>query len=754
LAKSTGKASMAKTATTKAAAKPKPETKPAAAKAAPAKTAAAKAAPVKAAAVAPAKATASPKAQPTKPAAKPATTKAPANKAEAKPAAAKAATTVKAAPSKPAPAKAAATKPAAKAVPMKSEAAKPAAPKPTPKTAPAKAKSVPAAKVAATQPKPAAAAPAKIAEMPKPAAKAKAPAAKAKPSAAKAAPAVKAAPAKAVKTGAKPWLESYPANVPAEMPPLAHSSIGDLLTEACRQYAGRPAFSCMGKSLSYGEIERMSTAFAAWLQSKGLAKGARVAIMMPNVLQYPVAMMAILRAGYTVVNVNPLYTPRELEHQLKDSGAEAIIILENFATTLQAVVARTQVKHVVVASMGEMLGLKGLLVNLVVRKVKKLVPAWSLPGHVKFMAALKEGSGLSFKPVAVKADDIAFLQYTGGTTGVSKGAMLIHSNVLANVAQLALWVEDAYTVRPKPPHLTFVCALPLYHIFALTVNALMGMQQGALNVLIPNPRDIPGFVKELGKFKFNIFPGLNTLFNALTNNEDFRKLDFSGLILSLGGGMAVQRPVAERWKKATGNHITEGYGLSETSPVATANKCSSPDFTGTIGLPLPSTDIAIRGEDDNDMPLGEVGEICIKGPQVMAGYWNRPDETAKVMTSDGYFKSGDMGFMDERGFTKIVDRKKDMILVSGFNVYPNELEDVVAQHPGVLEVAAIGVPDEHSGEVPKLFVVRKDPNLTVETLIAYCRENLTGYKRPKYIEFRTELPKTNVGKILRRELRG
>ncbi|MDH4986230.1 long-chain fatty acid--CoA ligase [Aminobacter anthyllidis] len=785
MAKSTGKASTAKTATTKAATKPadttKLETKPAAkaaapkaapAKAATAKTTAPKAAPAKATAAAPAKASAAPKpkAQSGKPAAKPA------QKTEAKPAAAAAKATpaaAKSTTSKPAAAKPEASKPAAAKPATKTEAApakaKAAAPKPTAKAAATKTKTAvakpaaakPAAsKAEAPAPKPAAAAPAKIAEIPaakaKPAAKSAPARPAAKAAAAKPAPAAKAAPAKAVaaRSGAKPWLESYPANVPAEMPPLAHSSIGDLLTEACRQYAGRPAFSCMGKSMSYGELERMSTAFAAWLQSKGLAKGARVAIMMPNVLQYPVAMMAILRAGYTVVNVNPLYTPRELEHQLKDSGAEAIIILENFATTLQAVVARTQVKHVVVASMGEMLGLKGLLVNLVVRRVKKLVPAWSLPGHVKFMAALKEGSGLSFKPVAVKADDIAFLQYTGGTTGVSKGAMLIHSNVLANVAQLALWVEDAYTVRPKPPHLTFVCALPLYHIFALTVNALMGMQQGALNVLIPNPRDIPGFVKELGKFQFNIFPGLNTLFNALTNNEDFRKLDFSGLILSLGGGMAVQRPVAERWKKATGNHITEGYGLSETSPVATANKCSSPDFTGTIGLPLPSTDIAIRDEDDNDMPLGEVGEICIRGPQVMAGYWNRPDETAKVMTSDGFFKSGDMGFMDERGFTKIVDRKKDMILVSGFNVYPNELEDVVAQHPGVLEVAAVGVPDEHSGEVPKLFVVRKDPDLTVETLIAYCRENLTGYKRPKYIEFRTELPKTNVGKILRRELRG
>ena len=783
MAKSTGKASTAKTATTKAAAKPadtaKPETRPSAKAVAPkpatakTKTAMSKAAPAKAMAAAPAKTSAAPKpkSQASKPATKPAqeTETKPAAAVKTTPTAAKS-TTSKSAAAKPTASRRVAAKPATKteAAPTKAKSAAPkpaAAAKAKPAAANPAAVKPAASKVEASASKSAAAAPAKIAEAPKPAAKVKPaekspaakPAAKAAPaSAAKPAPATKAAaPAKAAaRSGDKPWLKSYPANVPAEMPPLAYSSIGDLLTDACRQYAGRPAFSCMGKSMSYGELARMSTAFAAWLQSKGLAKGARVAIMMPNVLQYPVAMMAILRAGYTVVNVNPLYTPRELEHQLKDSGAEAIIILENFATTLQAVVAKTQVKHVVVASMGEMLGLKGLLVNLVVRKVKKLVPAWSLPGHVKFMAALKEGASLSFKPATVAASDIAFLQYTGGTTGVSKGAMLIHSNVLANVAQLALWVEDAYTVRPKPPHLTFVCALPLYHIFALTVNALMGMQQGALNVLIPNPRDIPGFVKELAKFQFNIFPGLNTLFNALTNNEDFRKLDFSGLILSLGGGMAVQRPVAERWKKTTGNHITEGYGLSETSPVATANKCSSPDFTGTIGLPLPSTDIAIRDENDTDMPLGEVGEICIKGPQVMAGYWNRPDETAKVMTPDGFFKSGDMGFMDERGFTKIVDRKKDMILVSGFNVYPNELEDVVAQHPGVLEVAAVGVPDEHSGEVPKLFVVRKDPDLTVETLIAYCRENLTGYKRPKYIEFRTELPKTNVGKILRRELRG
>ena len=551
----------------------------------------------------------------------------------------------------------------------------------------------------------------------------------------------------------KPWLASYPANVAAEIGPLRAPSIGALLVDACRQFGGNPAFSSMGKTVSFAELERMSAAFGAYLQSLGLKKGTRVALMMPNVLQYPIAMMAVLRAGYVVVNVNPLYTARELEHQLQDSGAEAIVILENFASTLQAAIGKTAVKHVVVAAMGDLLGLKGALVNLVVRRVKKLVPAWTLPGHVRFNAALKAGAGHALKPVEVTPDDPAFLQYTGGTTGIAKGATLLHRNVLANVQQLSIWVEDAFTVKPKPAHQVYVCALPLYHIFALTVNALMGMQQGALNVLIPNPRDIPAFVKELGKHSFNIFPGLNTLFNALLNNEEFRKLDFRSLVLTLGGGMAVQQGVADRWKALTGNHITEGYGLSETSPVATANKCSSPDFTGTIGLPIPSTDIAIRDDEGNDLPLGEVGEICIRGPQVMAGYWNRPEETAKVMTADGFFKSGDMGFMDEGGFTKIVDRKKDMILVSGFNVYPNELEEVAASHPGVLEVAAVGVPDEKSGEVPKLYVVRRDPELTAETLIAYCKENLTGYKRPRHIEFRDELPKTPVGKILRRELR-
>ena len=550
----------------------------------------------------------------------------------------------------------------------------------------------------------------------------------------------------------KPWLKSYPAGVPAEVPVPA-GSIDELLAGTCKQFADRPAFICMGKSISYAELDRLSAAFGAWLQAQGLAKGARVAIMMPNVLQYPVVMLGILRAGYTVVNVNPLYTPRELGHQLKDSGAEAIVILENFAKTLQAVRETTALKHVVVATMGDMLGIKGLLVNFVVRRVKKLVPAWSLPGHVAFNAALKQGLVLRLKAVETTGSDIAFLQYTGGTTGVAKGAMLTHSNVLANIEQLRVWLDDAYVARQKPADLLFVCALPLYHIFALTVNAMMGMQQGAANLLIPNPRDIPGFAKELGRYRFHFFPGINTLFNALLNNEDFRKLDFSPLILVMGGGMAVQKGVADRWKALTNVTITEGYGLSETSPVATANRVRDADFTGTIGLPLPSTEISIRNDDGNELPLGEVGEICIRGPQVMTGYWNRPDETARCMTGDGFFKSGDMGFTNEDGFTKIVDRKKDMILVSGFNVYPNELEEIVALHPGVLEVAAIGVPDERSGEAPKLFVVRKDPDLTVEVLMAYCQENFTNYKRPRHIEFRTELPKTPVGKILRRELR-
>ncbi|WP_083649517.1 long-chain-fatty-acid--CoA ligase [Salaquimonas pukyongi] len=552
---------------------------------------------------------------------------------------------------------------------------------------------------------------------------------------------------------AKPWLKSYPPDVPSEIGPLPHNSVAELLEDSCRKFSSRPVFSCMGKTITYSELLEQSSVVGAWLQAHGLKKGDRVAIMMPNILQYPAVMMGILRAGCTVVNVNPLYTPRELEHQLNDSGAKAIFILENFANTLQQVMGKTPVEHVVVTAMGDQMGgLKGTIVNFVVRKVKKMVPAWDLPGHTAY-GSVMAGNGAGFATVPTSHDDVAFLQYTGGTTGVSKGAALSNSNVLSNAAQNALWVEVAYRKGGRPASLTYVCALPLYHIFALTVNAIMGMEQGAHNVLIPNPRDIPAFIKELGKWDFNVLPGLNTLFNAMMNNEDFAKLDFSGLRLTLGGGMAVQRPVAERWQQMTGCTISEGYGLSETSPVATANRFDAEEFSGTIGLPLPSTDIAIRDEKGKDLPLGEVGEICIRGPQVMKGYWNRSDETAKVMTKDGFFRSGDMGFMDKEGYTKIVDRKKDMILVSGFNVYPNEVEEVAASHEGIVEAAAIGVPDERSGEVVKLFVVRKDAGVSEDDVKAWCAKNLTNYKRPKYIEFREELPKTNVGKILRRKLR-
>jgi long-chain acyl-CoA synthetase len=552
----------------------------------------------------------------------------------------------------------------------------------------------------------------------------------------------------------KIWLKSYPPGVPAEIDPDQYGSLVQLLEESFQKYARNNAFVCMDKFLTYAELDSMSKRLAAWLQSRGMAKGARVAVMMPNVLQYPVALAAILRAGYTVVNVNPLYTPRELEHQLKDSGSEAIIVLENFAHTLQQVMGKTPVRHVVVASMGEMLGgAKGMLVNFVVRSVKKMVPEFSLPSSVRFKDALAQGAKMPFQPAQLKHSDIAFLQYTGGTTGVSKGATLTHRNVIANLLQGEAWSSVAMNQEPVVEFPTIICALPLYHIFALTVCALWGMRVGALNVLIPNPRDIPGFIKELGKYKFNSLPAVNTLYNALVNHPDFRHLDFSGLKLANGGGMAVQQAVNDQWKAVTGKHIIEGYGLSETSPVATANRCDIAAFTGTIGLPIPSTEVAILDDDGKELPLGSVGEIAIRGPQVMAGYWNRPDETAKVMTADGYFKTGDVGIMDENGYVKIVDRKKDMILVSGFNVYPNELEGVIAAHPGVLECAVIGVPDEHSGEAVKVFVVKKDPDLTAEQLMDYCKRELTGYKKPKYIEFRNELPKTNVGKILRRALR-
>ncbi|MCY0857373.1 MULTISPECIES: long-chain fatty acid--CoA ligase [unclassified Cupriavidus] len=550
------------------------------------------------------------------------------------------------------------------------------------------------------------------------------------------------------------WLKHYPAGVPAEIDSSQFRSLAELLEASFRTYADRRAFVCMDKSITYGELDRMSRQFAAWLQSRGLKAGARVAIMMPNVLQYPVVLAAVLRAGFVVVNVNPLYTPRELEHQLKDSGAEAIVILENFATTLEQVLPATPVKHVVVASMGDLLGgLKGAIVNFVVRNVKKMVPAWELPNCVRFNAVLEEGRGMQLQPATTGPDDVAFLQYTGGTTGVSKGAVLLHRNIVSNVLQSEAWMQPALAKGAPIDQVVTITALPLYHIFALTVCCLLGMRSGGLSVLIPNPRDIPGFIKELQKYKFNMFPAVNTLYNALINNPEFDKVDFSGLRVANGGGMAVQEAVAKKWLARTGCPIIEGYGLSETSPSATCNPTDSDAFSGTIGLPLPSTDIAIRDDDGADVPLGQPGEICIRGPQVMAGYWNRPDETAKVMTADGFFKSGDIGVMDARGYTKIVDRKKDMILVSGFNVYPNEVEGVAAECPGVLEVAAVGVPDEHSGEVVKLYVVRKDPALTEAELIAFCKERLTGYKRPKFVEFRSELPKTNVGKILRRELR-
>ena len=553
------------------------------------------------------------------------------------------------------------------------------------------------------------------------------------------------------------WLKHYPPGVPHDVDVSQYSSLVQLLEEGFRRHAARNAYAYMDKFFTYADVDRYSAAFGAWLQAQGIARGTRVAIMMPNVVQYPIALAGVLRAGCIVVNVNPLYTPRELEHQLKDSGAEAIVILENFAATLQQVIARTAVKHVVVASLGDMLGFpKGTLVNYTVRKVRKLVPAYSLPGSVRFTEVLDAGARRRLEPVAVGPQDVAFLQYTGGTTGVSKGATLTHRNLVANVLQMEAWIVPALndTSRgPVPEQFVYICALPLYHVFALVVNCLFGVRIGTLNVLITNPRDIGGFVKELGKYRFNVIPGVNTLYNALCENEEFRKLDFSSLRVANGGGMAVQKAVSDKWKATTGLPIIEGYGLSETSPVATCNPITNAEYNGTIGLPFPSTDIAILDDAGQPVPLGEPGEIAIRGPQVMAGYWNRPDETEKVMTPDGFFKSGDIGIMDERGYIRIVDRKKDMILVSGFNVYPNEIESVIATHPGVVECAAVGVPDEKSGEAVKVFVVRRDPALTAEQLMDFCRQNFTAYKKPKYIEFRDELPKTNVGKILRRELR-
>ena len=546
------------------------------------------------------------------------------------------------------------------------------------------------------------------------------------------------------------WLKHYPSGVPAEIDVGEYASVREVFEESCRKFATRPAFSCMGRTITFADLDALSATFGAWLQSIGCTKGTRVALMMPNILQYPVCLFGTLRAGCTVVNVNPLYTARELEHQLTDSGAEIIVVVENFARTLQEVVAKTKVRQTVVTSIGEMLAIKGRVVDLVLRRVKKAVPKFSLPGAIRFTDAMKHGRKVSLSRLPIGHDDLAFLQYTGGTTGVAKGAMLLHRNVVANMLQARAWVRPILDDNRREVILT---PLPLYHIFSLTANCLVFMSVGGENVLIPNPRDIPRFIKEMRRYHFTALTGVNTLFNALLNNPKFADLNFRSFRLTLGGGMAVQEAVAKRWKEVTGVTLVEAYGLTETSPAATMNPLDAAEYTGAIGLPIPSTDIVLRDDAGHDVPLGQPGEICIKGPQVMAGYWHKPEETANVMTADGYFMTGDIGTMDARGYITIVDRKKDMILVSGFNVYPNEIEGIVVMHPGVLECAAVGVPDKKSGEAVKLFVVRKDHALTAEDLITHCRDHLTGYKCPRDVEFRGDLPKTNVGKILRRQLR-
>ncbi|KAF1020192.1 MAG: Long-chain-fatty-acid--CoA ligase [Acinetobacter bereziniae] len=554
----------------------------------------------------------------------------------------------------------------------------------------------------------------------------------------------------------KIWFAEYQkTGIPetVELPP-ENTSLIDIFERNFQKFGSRDAFIFMDKVMSFSDLELASRKFATYLQSLGLAKGSRVAVMMPNVLQYPVVALAVFRAGLVLVNVNPLYTARELEHQLNDSGAEALVIVENFATVYQAINGKTPVKHVVVASVGDMLGtLKGTLVNFVLHKVRKQIPDWNIPGHIKFNAALAKVNPSNYKRPTMTLSDTAVLQYTGGTTGVSKGAELTHRNLVANLLQCDSIFQSKFGQGDGAKDDRIFCALPLYHIFAFMVCALYGMYKGQANILIPNPRDLPAVIKELRKYQPGFFPAVNTLFNALVHNEEFRQLDFSNLKMAMGGGMAVLPSTAEEWKKVTGTIIIEGYGLSETSPVATANPPATTEFSGTIGVPLPLTDVAILDDDGNHLAQGEQGEISIRGPQVMKGYWNRPDETAKVMTADGYFRTGDIGVMDARGYFKIVDRKKDMISVSGFNVYPSEIEEVIAQHPKVLEVAAIGVPDEKSGEVPKLFVVKKDLSLTTEEVLEFAKQNLTGYKRPRYVEFMDDLPKSNVGKILRKDLR-
>jgi long-chain acyl-CoA synthetase len=566
-------------------------------------------------------------------------------------------------------------------------------------------------------------------------------------------------PSAAPSAAKKPWLAQYPEGVPADVRVDGFANVVDLLEDAMTRHADRQAGVCMNRSLTYRQLDVESKALAAWLQAKGLKHGDRVALMMPNVLPYLVGIVGVLRAGCAVVNVNPLYTARELKHQLNDSGATCILVLENMATTLQEVIDDTAIKHVVVVSMGDLLGFwKKHWINFAVRHLARMVPEYKLPldrertVH-RFVQVMQEGHGLTWQKPRLGPEDVAFLQYTGGTTGVSKGATLLHRNIVANIAQSEAWFKPTLD-KASGKTLKIVCALPLYHIFALTVCFMFGARIGATNLLIPNPRDIRGFIATLREHRVNMFPAVNTLFNTLAHDAEFAKLDFSGLVVSNGGGMAVQAATAQKWLQVTGCPIAEGYGLSETSPVATANRLDIKAYTGNIGLPVSNTEIVIRDDDGRDLPLGEAGEICIRGPQVMAGYWQRPDETEKVMTSDGFFRSGDVGIMDEQGYTRIVDRKKDMILVSGFNVYPNEIEQVVGMHPGVLECAAVGIPDDKSGEAVKLFVVRNEgAMLSEEDVAAYCRDNFTAYKRPKIIEFRDELPKSNVGKILRRELR-
>jgi long-chain acyl-CoA synthetase len=552
----------------------------------------------------------------------------------------------------------------------------------------------------------------------------------------------------------KIWLKHYPAGVPAVVKTDVYASLNALFDESFKKHRDLPAYKFMGKTISFGQIDDLSRAFAAYLQGLGLARGDRVAIMMPNVPQYPVAVAGILRAGCVVVNVNPLYTPRELEHQLKDSGAKAIVIVELVASTLAQVIDAVPTKKIVLASMGDMLGLvKGAIVNHVVRHKKKMVPPFDLPGAVRFNDAIAQGRGKAYTAPRIGPDDIALLQYTGGTTGVSKGAVLLHRNLMANVLQAEAWYQPALKKIPPGEQVVTVCALPLYHIFGFNSNMMLGLRMGGCNILIPNPRDIGGMLKELAKHKFHSFPAVNTLFNAMVNHADFQAVDWSSLKISVGGGMAVQSATARQWLEKTGCPIVEGYGLSETSPSATCNPVDSTAYSGNIGLPMPGTELALLDDDGNEVPMGTPGEIAIRGPQVMAGYWQRPDETAKVMTANGFFRTGDIGTVDERGFFKIVDRKKDMILVSGFNVYPNEVEDVITQMPGVLECAAVGVPDEKAGEAVKVVIVKKDDKVSAADVKAYCEANLTGYKRPRIIEFRADLPKSPVGKILRRELR-